>query len=161
MAPKAFPAPRRVSGTNPVSEETSMPNLDQTLKAYFAKVIGPTAGCTGTGCTYKFNIQTDCYDLQSMSCGNCSCASNICGFEALVIAAIHPESVASALAGTAIAIPFPCTANQQFKETYKTILTSLLKHLVDDVVFWRRVSIGLAVMSALLAVGLVYALFFR
>ena len=50
-----------------------MPNLDTILKEYVPKNISPKI-CGGTGCTYTFNLQTGCYDLQKMNCGTCSCA---------------------------------------------------------------------------------------
>jgi hypothetical protein len=137
-----------------------MQKLDTILKKY----VPPTSlssGCTGTGCTYTFNKQTDCYDLQSANCGTCSCAPTICGLEAVLLAIIYPESVTSALEGPAIAVPWSCSASQDYRTTYKTYLTSLLTRLADGVVFWQRVSIGLTIVSLLSVAGLVYALFFR
>jgi hypothetical protein len=137
-----------------------MPKLDTTLKKYVPQRIS-SGVCTGNGCTYTFNLKTDCYDLQTMNCGPCSCAPAICGGEAILLAIIYPESVTSAAAGPAIPIPWSCSANQAFRETYKTYLTSLLTGLTDAVVFWKGVSIGLAIVSLLSLAGLVYALFFR
>jgi hypothetical protein len=136
-----------------------MQNLDTILKKYVPHPI--SSGCTGTGCTYTFNQQTDCYDLKTANCGTCSCSPTICGLEAVLLAIIYPESVTSAVAGAAIPIPWSCSANQAFRETYKTYLTSLLTGLAKAVVFWRGVSIGLAIVSLLSLAGLVYVLFFR
>jgi F0F1-type ATP synthase membrane subunit c/vacuolar-type H+-ATPase subunit K len=119
------------------------------------KGIGfPRIGGCGS-CTYNYSQQDGCYYRQGTGgcTGACSCSPVICGLGALLIKLLQPDTVT---AGASFSLACLVAANDD-----DWLSKALHEHVAGDsspAVFWKRVSIGLGVLSALLVFGLVVAI---
>jgi hypothetical protein len=116
-------------------------------------------GCGGSGCSYVFSPIDGCYHLQNSDCQTpCSCPPLICGLASKLLQLVHPESL-----GGQAAVRWPCLSGPALDgdEGSALVLCDLFAEQAAAVRFWKRVGIGLAIVSALLLAGLVVALFWR
>jgi hypothetical protein len=115
----------------------------------------PASGCGN--CTYAYNPTDGCYHRRSFGCsGNCTCALMICGLGSLLIQRLYPESVAN---GATVALP--CSSSGSDDEAGARSMIEVVRGLTTRAAFWRNVSIGLGILSGLLAIGLVIAIVYR
>ena len=107
-------------------------------------------GCGG--CSYVFNPVDGCYHLQTSNCQTpCSCPPLICGLASRILQILQPDSV-QPLAP----VGWPCLAGTlDGDEAVALVLCDLFGEQAAAARFWKRVSIGLAIASALLLAGLV------
>ncbi len=109
-------------------------------------------GCGG-GCSYVFNQTDGCYHLQSSTCQTpCSCPPLICGLAASLLRMVYPESVQQLAP-----VGWPCLASPALEgeDAAALVLCELFHEQAAAVRFWKRLSLGLAIASALLLAGLV------
>jgi hypothetical protein len=108
-------------------------------------------------CTYTYNKSDGCYHRQSYGCSaNCTCSLIICGLGSLLIQLLWPQSVTNA-----VGVSLPCSSSGSDDEACARSLIEVVRGLMTAEIFWRRVSIGLGILSGLLAIGLVVALVYR
>jgi hypothetical protein len=108
-------------------------------------------------CSYTYNPTDGCYHRQSNGCtGGCTCSPLICGLGSLLVQALWPDSVTNAVSAL-----LPCSASGSDEEAIARSLVEVVRGLIAAETFWRRVSIGLGILSGLLAIGLVVALVYR
>jgi hypothetical protein len=108
-------------------------------------------GCGG--CSYVFNRTDGCYHLQTSNCQTpCSCPPLICGLGSSILQIVYPESVAQLAP-----VGFPCISGTALDgdEGCALVLCDLFGEQATAARFWKRVSIGLGIASALLLAGLV------
>jgi hypothetical protein len=119
--------------------------------------VNPRATFGGCGgCTYTYDPDGGCYNRQGAgNCsGNCSCAPFICGLGSQIIQRLRPETMTSAAA-----VALNCgTETTEDKWIARALIELASKQSAPPSAFWKYVSIGLGVLSALLAIGLVIAL---
>jgi hypothetical protein len=114
-----------------------------------------TSGCGS--CTYAYNSTDGCYHRQSFGCSaNCSCSPIICGLGSQLIQALYPGS-----AKATVGVFLPCSSAGSDEEAAANSLLELIRGIKAATTFWFRVSIGLGVLSGLLAIGLVIAVLYR
>jgi hypothetical protein len=121
--------------------------------------VNPRASFGGCGgCTYTYDPEGGCYNRQGAgNCsGNCSCAPFICGLGSQIIQRLRPETVTSAAA-----VALNCGAETTEDKWIAKALIELAAERFAPSAFWKYVSVGLGVLSALLAIGLVVALINR
>jgi hypothetical protein len=118
----------------------------------------PRHSLSGCGsCSYVYSSTDGCYHRQSYGCSaGCTCSPLICGLGSLLIQLLKPESVANA-----VPVSLPCSASGSDDEACARSLIEVIRGLISAATFWRRVSIGLGILSGLLAIGLVVALVYR
>jgi hypothetical protein len=115
-----------------------------------------SSGTCGS-CSYLYSITDGCYHRQSYHCSaGCTCSPLICGLGSLLIQVLWPDSVTNALG-----VSLPCSSSGSDDEAAARSLIEVVRGLKTAETFWRRVSIGLAILSGLLAIGLVVALVYR
>jgi hypothetical protein len=116
----------------------------------------PMIGGCG-GCTYTYDPQGGCYNRQGAgNCsGSCRCSPFICGLGSQIIQQLRPDSVTSA------AVSMNCLTAASDEEWIARALIELAAEQSAPSAFWKHVSVGLGVLSALLAIGLVLALVYR
>src|SRR5215831_19398890 len=115
-------------------------------------------GCGG-GCSYVFNQTDGCYHLQTSNCQTpCSCPPLICGLASSILQIVHPESVQRVAA-----VGWPCISGTALEgdEGCALVLCDLFGEQAAAARYWKRVSMGLAIASALLLAGLVIAVWWR
>ncbi len=115
----------------------------------------PLSGCGN--CSYVYNGSDGCYHRQSFGCSpNCTCSLLICGLGSLLIQCLWPDSVTNA-----VGVTLPCSSSGSEDEACARSLSEVVRGLKTGAAFWRRVSIGLGILSGLLAIGLVVAIVYR
>jgi hypothetical protein len=115
----------------------------------------PLSSCGA--CSYVYNSTDGCYHRQTFRCSSgCTCSPLICGLGSLLIQLLKPETVAQA-----VPVLLPCSASGSDEEAVARSLVEVVRGLISGEVFWKRVSIGLGILSVLLAIGLVVALVYR
>jgi hypothetical protein len=120
-----------------------------------ASPMSTTVGCGS--CSYVYNSTDGCYHRQAFGCAaNCSCAPIICGLGSQLIQFLYPKSV-----NQSVGVLLPCTMSGSDEESCVNSLLEVLSSLKDSAAFWKKVCIGLGVLSGLLAIGLVVALVVR
>jgi hypothetical protein len=115
-------------------------------------------GC-GSGCSYTLNPADGCYYLQNNNCQKpCACPPMICGLAAQILHVVYPESVQELAP-----VGWPCLASTVLEgdEGTALVLCDLFAEQAAAARRWKRIGIGLAIVSALLLVGLMVALFWR
>ncbi len=120
-----------------------------------ARAVNQTGGCGS--CTYTYNITDGCYHRQSYGCSsNCSCSPIICGLGSQLIQSLYPETKKPS-----VGVSLPCSPSGSDEEASARSLIEVIGRLTSAATFWRRVSIGLGLLSGLLAIGLVVAILYR
>jgi hypothetical protein len=115
----------------------------------------PFGGCGN--CTYTYNATDGCYHRQSFGCStNCTCSLMICGLGSLLIQCLWPDSVTKL-----VPVALPCSSSGSEDEACARSLIEVVRGLTTGAAFWRKVSIGLGILSGLLAIGLVVAIVYR
>jgi hypothetical protein len=115
-----------------------------------------SSGSCGS-CSYLYSPTDGCYHRRSYGCSpNCTCSLLICGLGSLLIQLLWPESVTNALG-----VSLPCSPSGSDDEAVARSLIEVVRRVKSAATFWRRVSIGLGILSGLLAIGLVVALVYR
>ena len=116
----------------------------------------PQVGACGS-CTYVYNRTDGCYHRQSFGCtGNCTCSAMICGLGSQILQRLFPTS-----ANATVGVVLSCSASGSDEESCANSLLDLVGGLAAKTTFWKRATIGLGVLSGLLAIGLVVALVYR
>ena len=121
--------------------------------------VNPRATFGGCGgCTYTYDPDGGCYNRQGAgNCtGGCRCSPFICGMGSQIIQYLRPETVTSGAA-----VSMNCLNAASDEEWIARALIELAAEQSAPSAFWKYVSIGLGVLSALLAIGLVLALVYR
>jgi hypothetical protein len=127
------------------------PRRFKSVKEIVAQLLCPDATCGD--CIYT--LQDGCYNRSGGECGGrCSCPSSICGALVLVLRILCP----SAFSPDQTTITRACTSGPNPEASLIEALSQLVLVYIDDVRFWKRITIGLAVLSALLLAGLAFAL---
>jgi hypothetical protein len=137
----------------PTDPEKSMANATDTPR----KTVSPmsTTGCGN--CTYSYNNTDGCYHRQSYGCSaNCSCAPIICGLGSQLIQCLYPSSKKAS-----VGVALPCSPSGSDEEASANSLLEVIRGLNGATTFWKRVSIGLGLLSGLLVIGLVVAVLYR
>jgi hypothetical protein len=122
------------------------------------KTASPMSTSRGCGsCTYTYNSTDGCYHRQSYGCSaNCSCSPIICGLGSQLIRALYPGS-----AKASVGVSLPCSSAGSDEEAAANSLLDVIRAIKAATTFWMRVSIGLGVLSGLLAIALVVAVIYR
>jgi hypothetical protein len=122
------------------------------------QITAPLRAVASCGsCTYVYNSTDGCYHRQSFGCtSNCTCSPIVCGLGSQLIQFLRPDSV-----GTSVAVALPCSSAGSDEEWRAHAIIGAIRGVAAAATFWRRVSLGLGVLSALLAIGLVVALVYR
>ena len=126
-----------------------MSNASESLKHYTDRYF--LNGCGS--CTYVFNSTDGCYHRERISCNSgCTCGPLICGVTAGLLKLMHPASVSNA-----VGVAWSCSPPSEEADGDARVIFGLLTNLASALTFWRRVAIGLGIISALLMAGLVFA----
>jgi hypothetical protein len=126
-----------------------MSTASESLKTYTERYF--LNGCGS--CSYVYNSDDGCYQREAMNCtSGCTCPPLICGLTSALMQHMHPESVTRAAS-----VLWSCSSSDG-EQANAQLLFGVLTSLVSSVTFWRRVAIGLGIVSALLIVGLIFAL---
>jgi hypothetical protein len=108
-------------------------------------------------CSYLYHTSDGCYHRQSYGCSaGCNCSPLICGLGSLIIQLLWPTSLTSS-----VPVWLPCSSSGSDDEAVARSLLEVIRGLKTAAIFWRRISIGLGILSGLLAIGLVVALVYR
>jgi hypothetical protein len=110
--------------------------------------------CLDTGCgNCTYVLQGGCYNRVGAHCGKgCTCLSCFCGGFAAVLKRLSPSCIQPDGA-----ITRPCTKLNASAYTIEVLSLIALEQLARAI-FWKRMGMGLCVVSALLLAGLAYVL---
>ena len=126
-----------------------MANASESLRKFTTRRF--INGCGS--CGYTYNSQDGCYQRASSGCNSgCSCPPLICGLTSLILQLIYPESVS-----VAKPVSWACSSDED-EQGHAYVIFGLMIGLASALNFWRRVAIGLGIVSVLLLAGLVLAL---
>jgi hypothetical protein len=126
-----------------------MANATETLSA---EPVPPHVD-VAVNCTYVYSKQDGCYHRQGT---NPNCPALVCGVGATILQLLQPDTVTAAAP-----VCLSCAPMDSEAEWCARALHQLLIDTASSATFWKRVSIGLGVLSGLLAIGLVIALVYR
>jgi hypothetical protein len=126
-----------------------MSTARQSVKTFTTK-LSPN-GCGG--CTYLFNRIDGCYHRQTSACQSpCSCPPLICGLPSSILQILYPDSVQKLAP-----VGWPCISGTGLEGNDESalVLCDLFAQQTAATRFWKRVSMGTAIVSGLLLAGLV------